>query len=85
MTPTLTDEQVLAAMDPNGAVMKYGEIIAQLEITLGLHEKQLYRAADPVMRRMKRCGKIELIKGTGAGWRVIRQAAPADIKKPEET
>jgi DNA-binding IscR family transcriptional regulator len=84
VTPTLTNEQVLAAMDPNG-VIKYGEIVARLEIMLGLNKKQLYRAADSVMRRLKRSGKVELIKGATAGWRIIRQAPPANIKKTEET
>lgn len=83
--PALTDEQVLAAMDPNGAVIKYGEIVAPLEIMLGLNGNQLYRAADPVLRRMKRSGKIERIKGAGAGWRIITQEAPATLRLQSES
>lgn len=69
----LTDEHVLAAMDPNGATTKYGEIVAQLEIQLGYNGTLLYRTTDRVLQRMRRLGKVELVKGPGAGWRIIKQ------------
>jgi hypothetical protein len=68
--PNLTDEQVLAAMDlNNGAPMKYNAIVARLENVLPYDGHQLYRAVDPVLQRMKKHGKVELVRGPGAGWR----------------
>lgn len=66
----LTDAQVLAAMDPNGAPLKYGEIVAQLETALRHNGSELYRIADRVLQRMKRLGQVELVKGVGGGWRI---------------
>lgn len=70
--PDLTDDQVLAVLDPSGATMKYGQIVAQLEAVLPYDGRQLYRAADRVLQRMKRLGKVKLVKGTGGGWRITR-------------
>lgn len=70
--PSLTNEQVLAAMDPNGATMKYGEIVAQLETMLRYDGTLLYRLADRVLQRMKRLGRVELVRGAGGGWRILQ-------------
>lgn len=67
----LTDDQVLAAMDPNGATTKFGEIVTELESQLPYGGYVLYRAADRTLQRMKRGGKVELVKGAGAGWRLL--------------
>lgn len=69
--PDLTDDEVLSAMDPNGATMEYGEIVAQLESQLPYGGYVLYRAADRTLQRMKRGGKVELVMGAGAGWRIV--------------
>lgn len=65
----LTEEQVLAAMDPGGATMKYFEIVTQLEIDTGQSRGQLHRDVDRVLQRMKRAGRVEWVKGAGGGWR----------------
>ncbi len=72
--PYPTDDQVLAAMDPNGAVMKYGEIVEQCkdELSGTANRDQLYRAVDRVLQRMKRAGRVDLVKGRGAGWKISR-------------
>lgn len=66
----LTDDQVIAAMDPNGATMKYGEIVAVLAHYLKLPSHLLYRYADRRLQSMKASGRVELVKGKGGGWRI---------------
>ncbi len=64
-----TEEQVLSAMDPGGTTMRYGEIVTQLEIDTRQSRGQLYRDVDRILQRMKRAGRVELVKGAGGGWR----------------
>lgn len=67
---TLTDEHVLEAMDPNGATMKYGEIVGEIAVRLDLSGVDVYRTCDRRLQSMRRAGLVELIKGPGGGWRL---------------
>lgn len=69
----LTEDMVLAAMDPNGATMKYGAIVAQLESNTGHSGHELYRWTDRILQAMKRDGRVELVKGYRGGWRKAKQ------------
>jgi hypothetical protein len=69
----LTAEHVLSVLPaPTGSPMKRGAIVAQLATTTGLGDA-LYRKVDSFLQRMRREGRIELVKGRGAGWRVTTQ------------
>lgn len=72
----ITENVILAAMDPNGATMKLGEIVAQLTAQTGYTEYQLASNVQNKLRRMRKAGRVELTKGVGAGWRVLVQRSP---------
>jgi len=68
----LTEDRVLVAMCPTGATMKYGAIVAQVADQSGLphHGHEFYRAVDKMLQRMKKIGRVELVKGAGGGWKL---------------
>jgi hypothetical protein len=77
---TLTDAQirsgVLAAMDPNGAVIKLWGIVEQCAIELSCDRPNaLYRSVESTLRRLRAAGIVELVKGRGAGYRLINARA----------
>jgi DNA-binding IscR family transcriptional regulator len=65
----LTDTMVISAMCPAGGTMKYGAIVEQLAQSTGLRGYDVYRKVDGMLQRMKREGRVELVKGKGGGWR----------------
>lgn len=67
--PKVTDEQVLAALDPNGATMKLGAIAVQVGQQIGFSESAVYRDVEAVLRRLRKAGTVELVKGYRAGYR----------------
>jgi DNA-binding IscR family transcriptional regulator len=74
-------EHVLAALDPNGAVMKYGEIVGQIASDLGVPPNTIYGEIGQILQRMKHAGSVELVKGKGSGWR--RMAARSTAVREE--
>lgn len=69
LTDAALEREICNALDPNGAVMKYGEIAGYVAGALGVNSNAIYGAAGQVLQKMKRAGRVELIKGRGAGWR----------------
>lgn len=85
--PAVSDEQVLSALDPNGAAMRYQEIVAGIEISLGLSPRALYTEISPVLQRMRCSRLVDLVKGSG--WRLVSPAtrpqcdgSVASVRKP---
>ena len=68
----VADADVIAAMDPNGATMKLGGIIVNLMESTGYSEYALIGNVQGKLRRMRGAGLVELVKGSGAGWRIPR-------------
>lgn len=66
----ITDADVIAAMDPNGATMKLRAIVAHLKDKTGYSEYALGSNVQNVLTRMRRAGRVELVKGPGSGWRI---------------
>jgi hypothetical protein len=69
----LSFDVVLDALDPNGATTKYGEVVAQVGTQLGLgqeYDYALYHEVSTVLQRLRRVGRVELVKGAGGGWRI---------------
>jgi hypothetical protein len=74
----LTDEQVVAAL-PNGATLKYGEVVQAIRDSASLDGYALYRAVAPILQRLRREGRVELVRGAGSGWRL---PCPAPLRGP---
>lgn len=70
----LTDDVVIGAMSPTPE--KYGVIVSRIEKSTGLEGHILYRVVDAMLQRMRRAGRVELVKGCGAGWRINTGAKP---------
>lgn len=66
----VTTEMLLNALDPNGAVMKYGALVEQVADHIGVRGHTVYGKVGPILQRLKRDGLVELVKGPGAGWRL---------------
>jgi lambda repressor-like predicted transcriptional regulator len=74
---SVTEADILAAMDPNGATIKLCEIVAELSNRTGYSEYALYSNVQNKLRRMRKAGSVELTKGAGSGWRIIgRKVSP---------
>lgn len=69
----ISEAQVLAAMDPNGAVMKYGEIVGHIAGDVGVAPHVIYGEIGQILQRMRRAGSVALVRGRGrgAGWRRV--------------
>jgi|EndMetStandDraft_4_1072995.scaffolds.fasta_scaffold00161_25 hypothetical protein len=81
----LTPDVVLSSLDSNGATTKYGEIVAQVGMQLGLgraYDYALYYEISRILQRLRRVGRVELIKGVGAGWRLSGPELIARITAP---
>lgn len=68
----ITESDILEAMDPNGATLKLGAIIAGLKDLTGFSEYALTANVQNKLRRMRKAGRVELAKGPGGGWRVLK-------------
>lgn len=63
-------EMLLDALDPSGAVMKYGALVARVVHHTGVRRDIVYGEVGPILQRLKHEGLVELVKGPGAGWRL---------------
>jgi len=75
------EADVVAALDPNGAPIKYGEIAAGVATATGMPGEEAYRKVDRILQRMKRDGRAVLVKGRGGGWR-LSDVALAEARRP---
>ena len=69
----VTDADILTAMDPNGATLKLGAIVAELKARTGYSEYALFGNVQNKLRRMRKAGRVELTKGPGSGWRIVKR------------
>ena len=66
----LTDQHVLAAMDPNGATMRRGDLVAQIASDHYFSIYTVDSVLGAILQRMKRENAIDFVKGPGGGWRL---------------
>lgn len=75
----ITDAMVMRAVRRHakvyGVPMKYAEIVGAVAGVVGCADgeqscRKLYRDIGPITQRLKASGKLVLIKGPGAGWKL---------------
>lgn len=61
----------------NGKAMKYADLITTLadDTSDRTEWSWLYREVGKLTQRLKNLGRLELVKGRGAGWTIPREAA----------
>jgi hypothetical protein len=78
----LTEAVVLDAMDPNGATLKLGAIVAMLKDSTGHSEYAIASHLQNKLRHMRKRGLVVLIKGAGSGWALTQNALNARRRAP---
>lgn len=59
----------------HGKAMKYAALIDALKPCDRAESIRLYNTVGPLVQRLRSCGRLELVKGRGAGWTIPREAA----------
>jgi hypothetical protein len=70
---SLSEDAILAAMDPNGATMDLDAIIQELRDRTGHSKYVLSTNVQNKLRHMRKAGRVEFTKGPGSGWRSTRK------------
>lgn len=67
-------------VEANGKAMKYAALIDSLNEGDRAEWSHLYAVTSPIVQRLKSCGRLELVKGAGAGWTIPRESSKAVAK-----
>lgn len=70
LTDTQLEAAVIEALCPAGAPVKFGEVVDYVATQFGVSDNAIYGVLGSITQRLKRQGKIELVKGPGGGWRI---------------